>query len=128
MLFVYRYVTNFPSHMWVWKEKFGGKSYLIIADGSSGYLWCENMGKHITSKEVSNNFCLLFFKLGIPLQHQLRMGLEFRGPFRKLLEELKIPYKPSSPFFNFLKYVTEKYYYKNKYYCKQKSWKSPTVF
>ena len=46
--------------------KFGGRSYIIIADDSGGYVWCENMGKHTTSKEVSNLVQKLFFKLEIP--------------------------------------------------------------
>ena len=78
--------------------KFGGRSYLIIVDSMCGYMLCENMGKHTTSKEISNVVRKLFFKLGISYSVHSDGDPEFRGPFQELLEEFKIPHTPSSPY------------------------------
>ena len=74
-----------PLGMDIWK--FGGRSYLIIVDGMSGYIWCENMGKHTSFKEVSNVVLKLFFKLGIPYSINFDGRPEFRGPIQEPLEE-----------------------------------------
>ena len=68
--------------------KQGGKSYLVIADTASAYCWCEYLGKHTTSKEVTVMVRKLFVKMGILYNIQMDGGPEFCGPFQALLEEL----------------------------------------
>ena len=40
----------------------------------------------------------IFLKCGIPYRVRVDGGPEFRGPFKEMLEEFKIPYTPSSPY------------------------------
>ena len=75
-----------------------GKALLVIVDRATGYSWCKPLGKTMSSKEVAAITRKIFLKVGIPYRVRVNGGPEFRGPFKEMLEELKIPYTPSSPY------------------------------
>lgn len=78
--------------------KYQGKVFLVIVDRATGYSWCKPLGKIVSSKEVAAITMKIFLKVGIPYRVRVDSAQEFRGPFKEMLEECKIPYTPCSPY------------------------------
>ena len=72
-----------------------GNSYLIVADLVSGYCFCKFLGNKTSANQVADKVKTLFLKIEIPFHVHMKEGPQFRGPFRDLLEEFKIPFTPS---------------------------------
>ena len=74
------------------------KYYLIMADLATGYTFCELLGKTTTCKATTEKLKRLFESFGYPTFIRYDGGPHFRGEFKEMLSEYKIPETPSSPY------------------------------
>merc|ERR1712240_620352 len=63
-----------------------------------GYTFCELLGKSTTCKATTEKLIRLFASFGFPRSIRYDGGPHFRGEFKEMLAEYKIPETPSSPY------------------------------
>ena len=74
-----------------------GKTYIVIADRYSGYIWVE-MLHHQDTKAVTDVLDKITRIFGVPLVCRTDGGPQFRGPFKNYCLEKGITHEQSSPY------------------------------
>ena len=90
--------ASFPmSHMGIDLFQNAGKSYVVMADRYSGYLFVEQL-RRTDTEEILKFMRNVFLKFGFPLAIRSDGGPQFRGKFAEFCKERKIDHQQSSPF------------------------------